>query len=79
MSKSVVQPLPKGAVGLLPTIASWLQSAEADFQTVDNTKICKNTDGLVTACDELLKQFAAEVNVQLFHLIQASPQGNYLC
>ncbi|KAI1138519.1 hypothetical protein F5Y05DRAFT_384329 [Hypoxylon sp. FL0543] len=55
------KPLPSGAAGELAKVADWLQTSEADFQTVNNINICKNTQGLATVTDELLKQFAAEV------------------
>ncbi|OTA89593.1 hypothetical protein M434DRAFT_398485 [Hypoxylon sp. CO27-5] len=55
------KPLPSGAVGELSKVADWLQSSEADFQTVNNIKICRNTQGLANVTADLLKQFAAEV------------------
>ncbi|KAI0835750.1 hypothetical protein F5Y06DRAFT_275287 [Hypoxylon sp. FL0890] len=55
------KPLPSGAVGELAKVADWLQTSEADFQTVNNIKICRNTQGLANVTTDLLKQFSAEV------------------
>ncbi|KAI1455377.1 hypothetical protein F4805DRAFT_271501 [Annulohypoxylon moriforme] len=55
------KPLPSGAITELSKVAEWLQSSAADFQTVNNIKICKNTQGLANATETLLKQFAKEV------------------
>ncbi|KAI2467928.1 hypothetical protein F4781DRAFT_289235 [Annulohypoxylon bovei var. microspora] len=55
------KPLPSGAINELSEVAGWLQSNDADFQSVNNIKICKNIHGLASATDNLLKQFAKEV------------------
>ncbi|KAI1411850.1 hypothetical protein F5Y13DRAFT_51726 [Hypoxylon sp. FL1857] len=55
--------LPSGAAGELAKVAAWLQTGTADFQTVNNIKICRNTQGLADITTDLLKQFAAEVTI----------------
>ncbi|KAI1400051.1 hypothetical protein F4819DRAFT_487945 [Hypoxylon fuscum] len=55
------KPLPSKAVDELAKVAAWLQSDAANFEVVDNIKICKNIDGLATATVDLLKRFTAEV------------------
>ncbi|KAI0378153.1 hypothetical protein F5Y04DRAFT_262526 [Hypomontagnella monticulosa] len=53
--------LPSGAVTELSRVFEWLQSRNADFQSIGNIKIFSNTNGLADATNNLLKQFAAEV------------------
>jgi hypothetical protein len=62
--KIEIKNLPGGAADAVPAVARWLQSADANFQPVDNIKICKNISGLVRTCDELLKKFSTGVQVQ---------------
>ncbi|KAI1086573.1 hypothetical protein F5B19DRAFT_478770 [Rostrohypoxylon terebratum] len=56
-----IKPLPSGAVAKVPPVALWLQTSAANFQLVDNIKICKNIEGLADKTTDLLKYFAAEV------------------
>ncbi|KAI1376329.1 hypothetical protein F4677DRAFT_88705 [Hypoxylon crocopeplum] len=53
--------LPSKAISELPKVADWLQTSDADFQTVNSIDICRNADGLASTTADLLKQFAAEV------------------
>ncbi|OTA98068.1 hypothetical protein M426DRAFT_17793 [Hypoxylon sp. CI-4A] len=55
------RPMPPGAAGKLANVALWLQKSAADFQDVNNVKICKNTKGLVDTTTELLKHFAVSI------------------
>ncbi|KAI8632106.1 hypothetical protein F5Y19DRAFT_472991 [Xylariaceae sp. FL1651] len=55
--------LPSGTATEVEKVAKWLLSDDAKFETVNGVKICKNTDGLVTATADLLKQFAAGTKV----------------
>lgn len=64
MSGSKSKPLPPQAVTELAKVASWLQSEEADFQYANNINICNNKEGLTTAANDLIKQFATEITVR---------------
>lgn len=62
-AESKAKPLPPNAAAELPNVAAWLQGSEADFQSVDNVSICKNTEALATATANFLKHFTSEVTV----------------
>ncbi|KAI1155939.1 hypothetical protein F4825DRAFT_446937 [Nemania diffusa] len=60
-----IRPLPAGADAEVANLATWLNSGEADFQTVDRIRICKNTDGLSSATSELSALFMGDIKACL--------------
>ncbi|KAI1447104.1 hypothetical protein F5Y02DRAFT_51855 [Annulohypoxylon stygium] len=60
-ANSQSKPLPPRAVSALSKVSNWLRDDIADFQTLKNTKICKNIQGLADITAELMRGFAAEV------------------
>ncbi|KAI0879543.1 hypothetical protein GGS24DRAFT_437829 [Hypoxylon argillaceum] len=60
-----IRPLPAGADAEVANLATWLNSGEADFQTVDRIRICKNTDGLSSATSELSALFMGDIKDRL--------------
>ncbi|KAI0529953.1 hypothetical protein GGR58DRAFT_495102 [Xylaria digitata] len=59
------RPLPATADAEVENLATWLRSDEADFQTVDQIRICKNTDGLSGATSKLSALFRDEIKGRL--------------
>ncbi|KAI1447105.1 hypothetical protein F5Y02DRAFT_380997 [Annulohypoxylon stygium] len=57
-----IKSLPQGAIAEFDKVSKWLRSNDANFQSVNNTKICKNTQGLADITNDLLKQFAREID-----------------
>lgn len=64
-----IKSLPQGAIAEFDKVSKWLRSNDANFQSVNNTKICKNTQGLADITNDLLKQFAREIDVSTSHSI----------
>ncbi|KAI1419924.1 hypothetical protein F5Y12DRAFT_176199 [Xylaria sp. FL1777] len=58
-------PLPADAVSETDGVANWLRSEDANFQTVDQIKICKNINGLSTATAKLSEHFTEEIRSRL--------------
>lgn len=65
------RPLPTGAVAEVQKVANWLLSEDADFQTHDQIRICKNTTGLSTATSRLAELFTNDIKVCVTHILLA--------
>jgi hypothetical protein len=58
-----VRGLPADASTEAEKIATWSLSEEADFQSIDQIQICKNTSGFATVTSKLSGLFTEEIEV----------------
>ncbi|KAK5633231.1 hypothetical protein RRF57_008946 [Xylaria bambusicola] len=56
-SAIVNKALPPGVIIELEKVAEWLRSADANFQTTNDIKICNNAGGLAAVTSGLLEKF----------------------
>ncbi|KAI0502723.1 hypothetical protein F5B22DRAFT_652831 [Xylaria bambusicola] len=57
--------LPTDSITEVGRVATWMVSEDADFQTHDQIKICKNTSGLSATTSKLAELFTQEIKSQL--------------